>query len=169
MAAIRAEAKSVIIAGSRLAMSRPVKTGTSKSHGERLNVACKACSIAKISTVASGVAVKLTMLNTTMAIKSDIEVVVSIYFICEKIGTSEVEEAKTVVSLITDILSPKYAPEIIAPAIHPSLNPIASPMPISATPIVAMVVHDEPVSNDTIAHIIHDAGRNIEGLRIFNP
>ena len=88
---------------------------------------------------------------------------------CEKIGTSEVEEAKTVVSLITDILSPKYAPEIIAPAIHPSLKPIASPMPISATPIVAIVVHDEPVSNDTIAHIIHDAGRNIEGLRIFNP
>ena len=169
MAAIKAEANRVIIAGSRFTMSNPVKTGIIKSHGEILNVSCRACSMAKISTADSGVAVKLTMLNTVMAMKSDIEVVVSIYFICEKMGTSEVEEAKTVVSLITDILSPKYAPEIIAPAIHPSLNPIALPMPISATPMVAIVVHDEPVSKDIMAQIIHDAGRNIEGLKIFNP
>ena len=84
-------------------------------------------------------------------------------------GTSVVEDAKTVVSLITEILSPKYAPEIIAPAIHPSSNPKALPIPIRATPIVAMVVHEEPVSSDMIAQMIHDAGKKIEGCRIFNP
>ena len=88
---------------------------------------------------------------------------------CLNRGTSDVDEAKTVVSLISEILSPKYAPEIIAPAIHPSSNPSARPIPISATPIVAMVVHDEPVSNEITAQMMHDAGRNIEGWRIFNP
>ena len=84
-------------------------------------------------------------------------------------GTSDVDDAKIVVSLIIEILSPKYAPEIIAPAVQPSLNPIALPMPINATPMVAIVVQDEPVSNDTTAQMMHDAGRNIEGLNIFSP
>ena len=84
-------------------------------------------------------------------------------------GTSEVDEAKTVVSLISEILSPKYAPEMIAPATQPSSNPSARPMPSSATPIVATVVHDDPVSNEIMAQMMHDAGRNIEGWRIFSP
>ena len=50
------------------------------------------------------------------------------------------DEASIVVSDSGEILSPKYAPEIIAPAIHPSLNPCALPMPIRAIPIVAIVV-----------------------------
>ena len=86
-----------------------------------------------------------------------------------KRGTSDVEEANTVVSLIIEILSPKYAPEIIAPAIHPSSKPRARPIPIRATPSVAIVVHEEPVSSDMIAHMIHEAGKNIEGWRIFRP
>ena len=169
MAANRADANSVIIAGSRFAMSTPVNMGTSNSQGVMLNVSCKACSIAKISTTASGVFVRPAMLKTTMAMKREIDVVVSIYFICENTGTSDVDAAKTVVSLIIDILSPKYAPEIMAPAVQPSLKPIALPMPISATPMVAMVVHDEPVSSDTTAQIMHEAGRKIDGLKIFRP
>ena len=86
-----------------------------------------------------------------------------------KRGTSDVDEASTVVSLIIEILSPKYAPEIIAPAIHPSSKPRARPIPIRATPSVAIVVHEEPVSSDMIAHMIHEAGKNIEGWRIFRP
>ena len=38
-----------------------------------------------------------------------------------------------------------------APAVSASLKPSARPMPRSATPTVAMVVHDEPISNDTKA------------------
>jgi hypothetical protein len=35
--------------------------------------------------------------------------------------------------------------------------------------MVAMVVHDEPVRSEITAQMIHDAGRNIEGCRIFSP
>ena len=45
-------------------------------------------------------------------------------------------------------------PEIIAPAIQPSLKPCAFPIPISAMPIVAMVVHELPVMTDTTAQIM---------------
>lgn len=64
------------------------------------------------------------------------------------------EEASIVVSDSGEILSPKYAPEIIAPAIHPSLNPCALPIPISAIPIVAIVVHELPVMTGISAQMI---------------
>mgnify|MGYP000757782861 FL=1 len=64
------------------------------------------------------------------------------------------EEASIVVSDSGEILSPKYAPEIIAPAIHPSLNPCALPIPISAIPIVAIVVHELPVMTEISAQMI---------------
>jgi hypothetical protein len=35
--------------------------------------------------------------------------------------------------------------------------------------MVAIVVHDEPVSSEITAQITHDAGRNIEGWRILSP
>ncbi len=58
---------------------------------------------------------------------------------------------------------------MMAPAIQPSSKPSARPMPINATPTVAMVVHDDPVSSDTTAQITHEAGRKIEGRRIRRP
>ena len=54
----------------------------------------------------------------------------------------------TVVSLRGDTLSPKYAPEIIAPATMPGWKPITDPMPMKATPMVAMVLQLLPVSTD---------------------
>ena len=77
--------------------------------------------------------------------------------------------AKFVVSDKGDILSPKYAPDIIEPATKPSGIPNASPIPINAIPIVAIVDHELPDAIDTIAQIIHDAKRKISGLSIFNP
>ncbi len=50
-------------------------------------------------------------------------VVINIYRIWSKILTPTVDDAMIVVSDSIDSLSPKYAPEIIAPAIHPSENP----------------------------------------------
>lgn len=94
------------------------------------------------------------MKKTDSAKRNDGTVVINIYFIWSKSGTFDAADAKTVVSERAETLSPKYAPEIIAPAIQPSLKPIALPIPISATPIVAIVVHDEPVTNDTNAHIM---------------
>ena len=90
-------------------------------------------------------------------------VVRSIYLICVNNGVPLTEEARTVVSLKGEILSPKYAPEIMAPAIHPSSKPCALPIPKSATPIVAIVVHEEPVMTETIPQITHADIRNTEG------
>ena len=47
----------------------------------------------------------------------------------------------------------------MAPAIHPSLNPCALPIPIKAIPIVAIVVHELPVITETKAQIIHVEAR----------
>ena len=58
---------------------------------------------------------------------------------------------------------------MIAPAIHPSGKPLACPMPISATPIVAIVVHELPVISETPAQMTHEATRKNEGCRIFSP
>ncbi len=48
---------------------------------------------------------------------------------------------------------------MMAPATHPSGSPIASPTPIRATPIVAIVVHELPVMSDTTAQMPHEATR----------
>ena len=42
-------------------------------------------------------------------------------------------------------------------------------MPISATPMVAMVVHELPVISDTTAQITHEETRKNDGWRICNP
>ena len=169
MAAINAEAKSVTIAGKRLAIKIPVKICTTSNHGDMLNVDCNPSSIAIMSADDVVEALSPAMVNTMMEISNEGIVVISIYLIWVKSGTSVVEEANTVVSLMTEILSPKYAPEIIAPAIQPSSKPNARPIPIRATPIVAMVVHEEPVRREIIAQMIHEAGKKIDGCRIFNP
>ena len=101
--------------------------------------------------------------NTANARQNDGTVVISIYLIWSNSGTRDAVEAKTVVSERAETLSPKYAPEIIAPAIQPSLKPIALPIPISATPMVAIVVHEEPVTNDTNAQIMQATPRKTFG------
>ena len=67
--------------------------------------------------------------------------------------------ARLVVSLSGDILSPKYAPEITAPAIIPTGKPMAFPMPISAIPTVADVVQLLPVATDINAQMIIHAAK----------
>ena len=52
---------------------------------------------------------------------------------------------------------------MMAPATHPSEKPIAWPMPMSATPMVAIVVHELPVISDTPAQMRHEATRKNEG------
>ena len=57
----------------------------------------------------------------------------------------------------------------MAPAIHPSAKPCALPMPISAMPIVAMVVHDDPVITLTRAQIMQLDTRNMSGWMMCMP
>ena len=69
-------------------------------------------------------------------------------------------------SLNGDILSPKYAPEMMAPAVQASLIPRACPMPNSATPMVAMVVQELPESNEISAQMMQALTRKNRGDRI---
>ena len=66
-------------------------------------------------------------------------------------------------------LSPKYAPLIIAPATHPSLIPIAVPIPINATPTVPTVPQDDPVESDKTAQTMQAAKRKIVGSSSKSP
>ncbi len=77
--------------------------------------------------------------------------------------------ARLVVSDNGDILSPKYAPEIMAPAMIPSSNPNAFPIPNKATPTVATVVQLLPVATDTMALIKQAANKNKVGLSTCKP
>ena len=58
---------------------------------------------------------------------------------------------------------------MMAPAISPSEKPSALPMPISATPMVAMVVQELPTIRDTSAHRTHADSRKTFGEMIFRP
>ncbi len=96
-------------------------------------------------------------------------VVMIIYLIWLNKSEPETAAAKLVVSLNGDILSPKYAPEITAPAIIPTSKPKAFPMPIKAIPIVADVDQLLPVAKATMALIITHEGRKNEALIILKP
>ena len=58
---------------------------------------------------------------------------------------------------------------MMAPATIPSENPSALPMPISATPIVAMVVQELPTITDTSAQMAQADSRKTFGEMILRP
>ena len=58
---------------------------------------------------------------------------------------------------------------MIAPAIIPSLNPKAFPIPSKATPIVAIVVQELPIVMETNAQMMQAVRRNTLGLMILTP
>ena len=113
--------------------------------------------------------VRLAMRNMMHAIVMDGTVVMSIYRICVNRGVSVTDDASTVVSERGDILSPKYAPDSMAPAVHPAEKPSAIPMPMKAVPMVATVVQELPVISETREHMRHTARRNIFGERTLRP
>ena len=65
-----------------------------------------------------------------------------------------------------DNLSPKYAPEITAPAVMLGGMPNALPTETNATPIVAEVIYELPAVNETIAVITRVNGKKT-GLASF--
>lgn len=77
--------------------------------------------------------------------------------------------ARLVVSLRGDILSPKYAPLIMAPATTASLRPMAFPIPSKATPMVATVDQLLPVATLTMAPTTTAVKRNSFGDMISSP
>ena len=96
-------------------------------------------------------------------------VVIVMYRMWVKISVPAIAGARLVVSLSGLILSPKYAPLIIAPATTASFIPIALPIPSKATPMVATVDHELPVAILTIAPTTTAVTRKSFGLMMFNP
>ena len=113
--------------------------------------------------------IRLATKKMISAMTNDGTVVTAMNLICVNRGVPAEEEASTVVSDRGEILSPKYAPEMMAPAIHPGSYPCAVPIPTKATPMVAIVVHELPVITEINAQIMHDAKRNISGMMTFIP
>ena len=68
---------------------------------------------------------------------------------------------RIVVSESGVILSPKYAPQMTAPAAAASESPITCAIPTNATPSVPAVVHELPVTIPTIAQIAAVAKKKI--------
>ena len=74
----------------------------------------------------------------------------NIFLICANNSLSATADAKLVESDSGDILSPKTAPEMIAPATNPGLAFIEMPIPNKAIPIVEMVVKPDPIATPII-------------------
>ena len=83
-------------------------------------------------------------------------VVYIIFFICSNKSTPTILAEILVVSDKGDILSPKNAPDTIAPAVIAGFNPKALDIPIRATPKVATVVKLLPIAIPMIAVITKD-------------
>ena len=102
---------------------RPVRTGTRRSHGDILNVEARSSEKSAVI-AASGVSCKrLTVRNIRIDITNEGTVVIIMNRMCVNKGVPDEDEARTVVSERGETLSPKYAPEMIAPAIHPGSYP----------------------------------------------
>ena len=93
-------------------------------------------------------------------------VVQSMLRICSNKSTPVTAGAKFVVSDKGDILSPKNAPEIIAPAIRAGSYPRAVPIPIKASPTVAAVVNALPILVPTIAQTTKTVGTKILEIQV---
>ena len=130
----------------------PTTTGTSKSQGEIRNVLLSPSAKSLTFPIAATFIDKPAIKKMSSVKVNAGTVVNNIYLICVKRGVPETLEASTVVSDKGDNLSPKYAPLIMEPAIHPSSKPCALPIPIKATPIVATVVQEEPINKLIRAH-----------------
>ena len=58
---------------------------------------------------------------------------------------------------------------MMAPATQPVSKPCASPMPINAIPMVAIVVHELPVITEMTAHIKQHEAKKMLGWSICIP
>ena len=164
-----AERNSTASDGRRKAMRTPVASGTSKVQGVMWKVlespSAKSCALTAVASTRKKPATRK-MINVSVI---DGNVVKSMYLIWTNRSVPVAELARIVVSLSGESLSPKYAPEMIAPALHGAGTPSAVPMPRSATPIVATVVHDVPVINDTMAQMMQAHARKRWGFMILTP
>src|SRR5882757_6050675 len=86
--------------------------------------------------------------------------------ICSNKSEPAAAVARFTVSDSGDVLSPKYAPEMTAPAVIAGDNPMLVATPINPMPIVPATVHELPIPTATPAQISAVAAYKSCGLRI---
>ena len=96
-------------------------------------------------------------------------VVGSIPLIWSQSSTPAAAGVRLVVSDNGDILSPKKAPETIAPPVKCAGMPSPMPIPIIASPTVPTVPQEVPVATEIMAQIIQTENKKEEGEKILNP
>src|SRR5699024_3753524 len=92
-----------------------------------------------------------------------------IFLICANKSTFNIEHAMFVVSESGDILSPKKAPETIAPAVIGSDTSIGLDIPIQPTSMVHTFVKELPTLIPTIADTRNTIAKKNFGVTILNP
>jgi hypothetical protein len=136
-----------------------VKATSRKSGSSATTEIVKSCSstsrTAWVLTVDSGVAVSPSTRKATRLIPSAGPAVQNMLRMCLPVVSPPPTSCGTriVVSESGVILSPKYAPQITAPAATCAGSPITLAIPTNATPSVPAVVHELPVTSPTIAQI----------------
>lgn len=78
-------------------------------------------------------------------------------------------ELNTTMSDTGEHLSPKYAPQTIAPAVRGTGRPMPIEIPMKATPIVPIVVQEEPVMLERTEHMMTMKGKYHDGFRRPRP
>ena len=96
-------------------------------------------------------------------------VVQSMELICSNNVVPAIADAKFVVSENGDCLSPKYAPDTIAPAVMAGLIPRPAPIPINAIPTVPADDQELPHAMDINAAARHAQSKKNFGDISFNP
>ena len=96
-------------------------------------------------------------------------VVHSIEPMCSKSVVPDIADARFVVSENGDCLSPKYAPEMIAPAVIAGSIPRPAPMPMKAIPTVPADDHELPHAMDMNDAARHAHTRKNFGFMILSP
>ena len=147
-------------------MSKIIIIGMENNHPFILNVLEIVFNISSVFSPVASLKLSPIIKKMISVMINDGIVVYVMYLMCVNKSVPEDTGARFVVSERGDILSPKYAPEIIAPAINPIGKPRAFPIPNNAIPIVAIVLHELPVAKDTIAEIIAVANKKKFGFNI---
>ena len=143
----------VTIGGNFLAIKMAVNTGTNSNHGEITKRSCKAVISSSGDELPMAGCTKPIMVKITKVINIEGTVVIIMYLMCSNKGVSDDDAATTVVSDKGDILSPKNAPDTIAPAVIANDISTALATEMNATPTVATVVNELPIAVPIIAEI----------------
>ena len=157
-------------AGTFFIMSNSTITGTKNNHGLMLKLLSIAINKFVISLEFCVLSIESPINKKMRSDMTKLGIVVYImYLIWVNKFVPAIAGARFVVSDKGDILSPKYAPDIIAPAVRPFEISKALPIPNRAIPTVAIVDQELPEANETIAHMMAAATRKIFGFSICNP